>query len=233
MRKILIAMALFLLLTGVGVVVYPHMQQALYRQYARGIISGFEERLEGYRAESEDGSLRWLYEKIVAYNMSLYETGQADLIDPFSLSQIDFSLLQFGFEEEMIGYITIPRMDIELPIFLGASDANMNRGAAHLTKTSLPVGGLNTNAVIAAHRGMATAAMFRNIERLELGDEIFITNFYQTIRYEVVETRIILPTEVETVLIQSGRDLVTLITCHPYRHNFQRYVVFAERVNVV
>jgi len=79
---------------------------------------------------------------------------------------------------------------------------------------------------------MSTAAMFRDIELLELGDAIYITNFYQTLRYEVVETRIILPTEVETVLIQSGRDLVTLVTCHPYRHNFQRFVVFAERVEV-
>lgn len=139
-------------------------------------------------------------------------------------------MVTFGFEEEMIGYISIPRMNVDLPIFLGASDANMNRGAAHLTQTSLPVGGVNTNSVISAHRGMATAAMFRDVELLQLGDEIFITNFYQTLVYQVVETRIIFPNEINEILIQSGRDLVTLVTCHPFRHNFQRFLVFAERV---
>jgi len=147
-----------------------------------------------------------------------------------ALEVVEFSLVTFGFEEEMIGYISIPRMNVDLPIFLGASDANMNRGAAHLTQTSLPVGGVNTNSVISAHRGMATAAMFRDVELLQLGDEIFITNFYQTLVYQVVETRIIFPNEINEILIQSGRDLVTLVTCHPFRHNFQRFLVFAERV---
>ncbi|MCL2563344.1 MAG: class C sortase [Oscillospiraceae bacterium] len=230
MRKAVLIIAVLLLVTGVTVFFYPRVQQFLYRQHARDVIESFEERMEFYRAESEDGTLRWLHDLMVAYNEHLYETGQADLVDALSYSQVDFSLLRFGFEEEMIGFITIPRMDIELPIYLGANDENMRRGAAHLTQTSLPVGGINTNTVIAAHRGFSGAAMFRDIEQLEIGDEIFITNFYETLRYAVVETRVILPNEVRTVLIQSGRDLVTLTTCHPYRHNSQRYLVFAERV---
>ncbi|MCL2563641.1 MAG: class C sortase [Oscillospiraceae bacterium] len=230
MRKVLIVLALLILLAGIGVFVYPHVQQFLYTRHARAVIADFEERLEGYRAESEDGTLRWLNDMMAEYNEHLYKTGQAGLVDAFSLTQVSFSLQEFGFEEDMIGYIYIPRMNIELPIYLGASEENMYRGAAHLTQTSLPVGGENHNAVIAAHRGFRNAAMFRDIELLELGDDIFITNFYQTLRYQVVETRIIIPTQVNTVLIQSGRDLVTLVTCHPYRHNFQRFVVFAERV---
>ena len=237
MRKLIIVIAVLLLIAGIGITSYPHIQQYLYRQYARGVIEDFEERLEAYRTEStnspaedEEHPLHWLYLLIVEYNKQLYESRQAEFVDPFSYSQVSFSLCRFGFEEEMIGYLEIPRMNIELPIFLGANNENMRRGAAHLTQTSLPVGGVNTNAVIAAHRGMSTAAMFRDIEKLQVGDDIFITNFYQTLQYQVVETRIILPTQVETILIQSDRDLVTLITCHPLRHNYQRYVVFAERV---
>ena len=84
--------------------------------------------------------------------------------------------------------------------------------------------------MIAAHRGYAKTAMFRNIEKLETGDEIYIENFRERLVYKVAETRVIDPADIDQLLIQEGRDLVTLITCHPYRHNYQRYVVFCERV---
>jgi|GEM_PF-3528543 len=103
-------------------------------------------------------------------------------------------------------------------------------GAVHLTQTSLPVGGINTNAVFAAHRGYRTATMFRDIEKLEIGDEISVTNFYNTLTYRVVEIAVILPTDIERILSQEGRDLVTLITCHPYPYNYHMYVVYCERV---
>ena len=232
MKRVLIIISVILMLAGIGVILYPHIQQRLFVRSANNVINNFIERLEGYKAESEDGSLRWLYELAVAYNKELYENNQSNLIDPFSYEQVGFSLREIGgFEENIIGYINIPRMNQRLPIFLGATHANMRKGAVHLTETSLPVGGMNTNSVIAAHRGMSTAAMFRDIERLQIGDEITITNFYNTIRYEVVETMIIFPHQIDEVLIQSGRDLITLFSCHPYRQNWQRFVVFAERVH--
>ena len=151
-------------------------------------------------------------------------------MDPFSYQQVAFSLRQWGFDEDIIGSIEIPRMGIELPIYLGATDENMARGAAHLSQTSLPVGGENTNAVIAAHRGYSRAAMFRDIEVLQTGDEVIIKNFHDTLIYQVSEIKILKPTDIDMILIQPGRDLVTLITCHPYRHNYQRYAVYCERV---
>ena len=120
-------------------------------------------------------------------------------------------------------------MEIELPILLGANTENMKQGAVHLIETSYPIGGENTNCVLAAHRGYSRAAMFRDIEKLELGDEIYIRNFRETLVYRVVQLQVISPTDVGQLLIQDGRDLVTLITCHPYGHNYQRYVVYCER----
>ena len=105
----------------------------------------------------------------------------------------------------------------------------MKQGAAHLTNTSYPVGGWNTNCVLAAHRGYSRTAMFRDIELLEPGDEVVIENFRETLTYEVTETKVIAPDEIQEVLIQEGKDMVTLITCHPYRENRQRYVVYCER----
>jgi len=297
MRKVALVLSILLLISGVAVFTYPHIQQHLYRRHAAALISDFESRLDFYRTtltrppagiggensgegensngyqpgnsngsnsgyesgnssegnsgnsgensnnpgnpgqSSSSGSnpdtnpLYWLYELMAEYNQRLFDTRQSDLVDPFSYEQPNFDLSQFGIEDEdMIGYISIPRMNVDLPIFLGASDENLLRGAAHMTQTSLPLGGLNTNSAIAAHRGMGTAAMFRDIHLLEIGDEIFITNFHGTLRYAVVEIRIVWPSEISVVHIQPGRDLITLVSCHPYRRNYQRYIVFAERV---
>ena len=227
MNKSMRLIALLLFFLGIGIIFYPHIRQFLYERYTREVISDFQNRIKKYQ---EDNSLEWLYLLMKDYNKELYENEQHKIVDPFSFSGLSFSLREFGFEEEMIGFITIPKMNVQLPIYLGASDINMERGAVHLTNTSLPIGGKNTNTVIAAHRGMSTARMFRDIERLELGDKISITNFYQTIYYEVIEIKIIYPNEIDTILIQSGRDLLTLVTCHPYRSNRQRYIVVAERI---
>lgn len=229
---LLTMLALLLLLAGLGVIFYPHAAQYYFEKRVKQVIVDYEDRLAEYAhapGEVGGGELDWLYQLMAEYNGNLYESGQSELVDAFSYQQVDFSLVSFGFDEEMIGYLSVPKMGIELPIYLGANKSNLAKGAAHLTQTSLPVGGVSTNAVFAAHRGMGTAAMFRNIEDLEIGDEVYIVNFREALTYKVVDTAVIDPTDVNAIKIQEGRDLITLITCHPYRHNYQRYVVYCER----
>ena len=175
--------------------------------------------------------LHFLYEMIVEYNQYLYETNQVNLTTLEAMEEVDFSLVEHGrFTEEMIGYITIEAINLSLPIFSGSSESHMLRGAAHLTQSSMPVGGINTNAVITAHRGLSRARMFNDIVHLVYGDVIVITNFYGTLRYAVVGTRVILPYLHESVLIQEGRDMLTIFTCYPYRVNTHRFLVYAERI---
>lgn len=234
-KMIVTVISIILFTAGIIVMLYPYICQYLYQRQADRIINEFDQRISDQqisdqRIEEDTDNWDWLYMLMEAYNKKLYEEKQKNLVDPFSYSQPDFSLMEFGFDEEMIGYLSIPKMDIRLPVYLGANQENMKKGAAHLTQTSLPVGGVNTNAVISAHRGMSTAVMFRDIEKLEMGDEVTITNFRETLHYRVAEIKIINPTDIGEILIQPGRDLVTLTTCHPYRHNYQRYVVYCERV---
>jgi len=176
----------------------------------------------------------WLYQRMADYNFDLYETEQENLVDLESAEEVDFSVTETaGFSEEMLGFITIEVLNnLRLPIFAGSSDANMLRGAAHMSHTSLPVGGPSTNSVITAHRGLSRARMFRDIGDLENGDIILITNFYQTLRYAVVGYEIIDPviSDLDPILIREGVDMITLLTCHPYRHDTQRLLVFAERL---
>ena len=95
----------------------------------------------------------------------------------------------------------------------------------------MPIGGSNTNCVLAGHRGWYGALFFRHIELLEIGDEITIRNLWDTLTYQVVEIQVIEPNEIEEILVQPGRDLVTLLTCHPYGSGGRyRYVVFCERM---
>lgn len=171
-----------------------------------------------------------LYEKMKSYNDDLFKTGQSKLVDPFSYEQSPFDLTEYGLSDNMIGYIDIPKMEQKLPLMLGATWENMGQGAAYMANTSLPIGGENTNCVIAGHRGMTYALMFRYIEWLENGDDVYIKNLWETLHYKVTKIEIIDPTDIDKVRIQKGKDMVTLITCHPYPYNYQRYVVYCERV---
>lgn len=238
-KKIILIMAVISLAAGMGLLLYPYISQQVYDREVRKVLEAFDQKTDKMKremiAEVSDTSVPKpffdeLYEKILAYNRNLFLSGQKDLVDPFSYEQIGFSLKEWGFDEDMIGSLKIPKMDIELPVYLGATNENMAKGAAHLTQTSLPVGGINSNAVIAAHRGYSRAAMFRDIEKLEPGDEVIIKNFRETLIYRVAEIKILKPTDIQEILIQEGRDLITLLTCHPYGFNLQRYSVLCERV---
>ncbi len=168
--------------------------------------------------------------KLEIYNQTIYEEGQSGLKDPFSYEQPGVDLTAYGLSENVIGIIEIPRLKLTMPIYLGATKEHMRHGAVNLGETSLPIGGENTNCVLAAHRGTTKAEMFRNIQEIQVGDDIYITNLWEKLTYRVTEIKIIKPTDIKEVLIQPGRDLVTLLTCHPYLQNYQRYVVYGERV---
>ena len=106
----------------------------------------------------------------------------------------------------------------------------MSKGAVVMGQTSMPIGGENTNCVIAAHRGYRGIPMFQYIEVLQPGDKVEITNLWDTIEYEVAKCIVIRPDDIDAVKIQPGKEMLTLITCHPYPQNTQRYVVYCQRV---
>ena len=165
------------------------------------------------------------------YNNALFTYRQRDLDSKSAYEQSQFRLTDYGLPSEIFGIITIPKMELEMPLFLGASEENMANGAAVLSQTSIPIGGIGTNAVIAGHRGYGGYKYFKDIELLEVGDEVTITNLWETLTYKVVEIQIVSPDDVEAILIQSRRDLITLLTCHPYASGGKyRYLVFCERV---
>lgn len=164
------------------------------------------------------------------YNQRIYTERQAGLADAAAYEEPAVEMKEYGINDEIIGVLEIPALELVMPVYLGASDSHLDAGAAVLGNTSAPIGGMSTNCVIAGHRGWHGADYFRHIDRLQVGDTVTITNLWETLTYTVVDIQIIQPHEVEKIKIQPGRDLLTLITCHPYASGGrQRLVVYCER----
>ena len=165
------------------------------------------------------------------YNRQLYTEKQCNLTDLEACETPAADLVAYGIEDEIIGVLEIPAMELTMPVYLGASDTHLTAGAAVLGNTSAPVGGDNTNCVIAGHRGWKGADYFRHIDRLAVGDTVTLTNLWETLTYTVADIQIIHPHEVDKIKIQQGRDLLTLVTCHPYASGGrERYVVYCEKL---
>lgn len=237
---------LFIFLSGLYLLLYPFLWGAVVDWNIRNNAHLFLNREEAVPAEqtsivgsamdpTEPEEARPYPEPwadMTTYNRNIFAHRQTGLTCAYDYQVPSFRLCDYGLTSEVFGAISIPKINLEMPIFLGATDANMASGAAVLSQTSLPIGGENTNSVIAGHRGYNGASYFRYIPDLQVGDEVIITNLWETLTYRVAETKIIAPDEVTEILIQEGKDLVTLLTCHPYASGGkQRYLVICERVH--
>lgn len=221
---------LILTMVGMGLILYPNVERYKAEYNNRKTIKEIQSKRKEENTESRE-KYETLYQEMAAYNQEIYAEHQSGLKDAWSYQQSPFVLREYGVVDEAVGYLTINAMDIRLPLFLGAEKENLDKGATVLGQTSMPIGGENTNCVIAAHRGWKGMPLFSDIEKLKEGDKVILDNFWDTLYYRVVEIRIISPDDIEAVKIQKGRDLLTLVTCHPYRYNYQRYVVYCERTD--
>lgn len=130
----------------------------------------------------------------------------------------------------MMGFIQIPKIGVKIPIYHTTSDEVLQKAAGHLAGSSLPVGGEGTHAVISAHRGLPSAALFTDLDKLEEGDSFYLSILDDTLCYEVDKITVVEPTETEALSAEEGEDLVTLLTCTPYGVNSHRLLVRGHRI---
>lgn len=142
----------------------------------------------------------------------------------------DYESLLRTSDTEVMGRLLYERLQIDLPIYHGTSDETLLNGVGHLEGTSLPVGGVDTRAVLTAHRGLPTATLFNDLDKAKVGDTFTISVFGQVLTYQVVEAKVIDPSDTEAILADRNRDLVTLVTCTPLGINSHRILVTGERV---
>ena len=242
MRKGLRFLLYLILFSGIAIMAFPYIRGAIMDRKATrtaedflsrviidpykdsDIVISFTDPTEELREHPE------LWEAMVAYNEAIYAEGQRGIVNLQSFETPAFILRDYGLEDEVFGVISIPAIELSMPIYLGANRENMAIGAAAMTETSLPIGTPNSNAVICGHRGWNGASYFLHIDKIQIGDTVTITNLWEELHYTVVSTKIITPYDLDAVKIQEGKEMITLLSCHPVASGGkQRYLVFCER----
>ena len=221
-------------LIGFGILVYPTVadQWNTYRQSR--LISSYEDRIQ--EMEPEDFTAEW--EKARAFNDTLTQNsiyGDVFGEEDQELEDTDYwQILNVG-GDGVMGYLSIPKINIKLSIYHGTSDEVLQTGVGHLNGTKLPIGGESTHSVLAAHRGLPSARLFTDIDQMEKGDMFYIHVLDETLAYQVDQIFDMVDkddheTLEEALRIQEGKDQVTLFTCTPYGVNSHRLLVRGTRV---
>lgn len=238
-KYIVAAIMTLAFLLGLGLSLYPPVNGLILEQRQRKQSKAFlarrlplpEPSIPGSTSPTEDSSpLALLKQDMEVYNEDLFLRHQTQFNSREAYERPSFRLSDYGLENEVFAILSIPKLEIEMPVYLGASMDNLALGASHLTGTSLPIGGDNTNCVIAGHRGWRGALYFKQVPSMSFGDIVMITNPWETLTYQVVEKRTIYSSDTKTLLIRPGQELLTLMTCDYGADGVKhRFLVICER----
>ena len=213
-------------LVGICVLLYPTISDYWNSKTQSRAIVDYESALENLEPEDYEA----IFERAHAYNKALYKT-EFPLVDYPKVPGYYDSLRVA--DNDIMGYLKIDRIGVELPIYHGTSDHVLNKGVGHLEGTSLPVGGENTHSIMSAHRGLPSAKLFTDLDRMELGDTFQIIVLDQVLTYQVDFIKVIEPTDVSNLQIKEGGDYCTLFTCTPYGINTHRLLVRGVRIETI
>ena len=227
MKKHLSTILLVLVfLVGLSVVLYPTVSDWVNRRNASRALVSYDETVNAL----SDADYEACFAAADDYNRRLAATENA-FYKPELVSGYEQTLDLSG--TGIMGYITIQKIGVELPIYHGTGEGVLQVAAGHLQGSSLPVGGAGTHAVISAHRGLPSAKLFTNLDELEVGDTFTVTVLDRVLTYEVDLISIVLPNETDLLQPTPGKDYLTLMTCTPYGINTHRLLVRGHRVETV
>lgn len=210
---------------GLSVLLYPTISSYWNSKTQSEAIVDYETMLANY--EPEDFSK--MFEEAEKYNEKLYSLDFP--LQEYSKIQNDYWETLDITGTGMMGYISIPKISQELPVYHGTSDSVLGIAAGHFQGSSLPIGGKNTHSVVSAHRGLPSATLFTYLDRMEIGDTFTFTILDKTFVYEVDQIRIVEPDDTSLIQIEKGKDYCTLLTCTPYGINTQRLLVRGHQVD--
>lgn len=217
-HNFVVAISVVVGILALSLILYPTISNIVNTSYAEENIKTYNSNVETLSEYEIDSYLQGAKR----YNDSLAGIGSAPDYE---------EVLNFG--NGIMGTISIPKIHLNLPIYHGNAESELQKGAIHNMNSSLPLGGESTHAVISAHTALPGKVYFDNLPELENGDDFSITILNKTITYEVTDINIVKPEEIDDYLgIAEGKDLVTLVTCYPYAVNSHRLLVTGERIDV-
>lgn len=214
-----------ILLAGLCLILYPSLSDWWNSFHQTRAIASYTEDVENTSEEER----QLLLEEARAYNDMLTKTGNSFILSKEEETKY-MSLLDVS-GTGIMGYLNIPSIDVNLPIYHGTDETILQIAIGHIAGSSLPIGGSGTHCLLSGHRGLPSARLFTDLDQVKEGDIFLITVLDELITYQVDQIRIVLPEEVEELAIEKGEDYCTLITCTPYGVNTHRILVRGRRVN--
>ncbi|EKS7866134.1 class C sortase [Bacillus cereus] len=226
MKRNLVFGGIFLF--GLGIFLYPTISNWLATRAHYSEISSYDKKIKALQKKEVERR-----EKEAAEYNKQVQTSAKTFTDPFSEKKSNHQayadVLNLG---DVIGYIEISKINIKLPIYQGTSEEVLGRGIGHLDFSSLPVGGESTHTILTGHRGLPSAKLFTDLDKLSKGDLFYIHSLDKVLAYKVDQIKVVLPHETDDLQIVENKDYTTLITCTPYGVNTNRLLVRGERVEL-
>ena len=226
MKKSVVSTVILILVffLGLSLVLYPSVSDYWNSLHQSRAIATYAEEVSGL----DTGRYEQLWAEAVDYNRTLRDRENAFLLSETQKAAYD-GLLNVG-GNGVMGYIEIPTIGVSLPVYHGTDEGVLQIAVGHIEWTSLPVGGESSHCVISGHRGLPSAKLFTNLDKLVVGDTFLFRVLDETLTYEVDQILIVEPQEVSALTIREGEDLCTLVTCTPYGINTHRLLVRGHRV---
>lgn len=223
-KKVSTILLILVLCIGLSLLLYPTVSDYINSLHQSKAIAGYSEAVDNMDEEER----KIILEKAKKYNAALAQRGNMWQLDNEQLNDYNNQLNVSG--TAVMSYIEIPSIDCTLPIYHGTDEAVLQIAVGHLEGTSLPVGGESSHCVLSGHRGLPSAKLFTDLDRLVEGDIFVLKTLDEVFTYEVDRISIVLPNEVSSLTIEDGKDLCTLVTCTPYGVNTHRLLVRGHRI---
>ena len=228
-NKLPVVAAAVTFLLALGLTLYPLISNYVNQKYASKIHTDYFAVIE----LTDAATLQEARQQAVAYNQTLVPgtvTEQAYSQDALLTASVDYENQLNVTGSGIMGYVEIPKISVDLPIYHGTGSDSLDRGVGHLLGSSLPVGGESTHTILTGHSGMASQKMFTDLVQLEMGDIFYLHILDDTLAYQVCGINTVLPYDTSLLGITSGEDLCTLVTCTPYGINTHRLLVCGSRI---
>lgn len=228
-KTVTIVAAVILFLLALVMTLYPVISNYVNQKYASEIHTAYQEVIQ----QTDDAQLQKEKELAIAYNNAITPGTAAEASysrEALLAASVEYDSLLNITGEGTMGYVVIPKINVNLPIYHGTGNDSLDRGVGHLLGSSLPVGGESSHAILTGHSGMATQKMFTDLEQLNTGDVFYLQILNETLAYQVIEINTVLPYDTSLLGIAHGEDYCTLVTCTPYGVNTHRLLVRGSRI---
>ena len=226
-NKLVIFLFIPMILLGLGLLLYPFISNRISVGHYQKVIQTYDKKVS---EETKDANNKLLMDAR-EYNRSL---SFGEVVDVFQNPEVKnsdryLSILNIN-DNGMMGYISIPKIDVRIPIYHGTTSDVLQKGVGHLEGSSFPVGGESAHAILSAHRGLPSSKLFTDLDQLKKGDIFYIYILNQVLAYQVDQVLVTEPSETDALRIVDGKDYITLVTCTPYAINTHRLLVRGERI---